>query len=188
MSVRYAAALVCTTILAGCAAGGAQFNSRTFETGAEPLKEVLIFFNAKSPHFTGTLYTTFVAATQRRIESCGVKVSVLEYDPLELDMKAKFTKAVEQSNADAVLFFVRNGGNLVTGSGGVSGNLYFDSEASDKKRSKTIWKARIDYRTLTQNMFTDDKQSGEKFAIQFVAKLAADRLIAGCPAELTSPK
>jgi hypothetical protein len=188
MSFRPALLVACTTILAGCAAGGAQFNSRTYETGTQPLKDVLIYFNAKSPHFTGALYTNFIAATQRGIESCGVRVSVLEYDSLELDMKAKFIKAVEQGSADAILFFVRNGGNLVTGSGGVSGNLYFDAEASDKKRSKTIWKARIDYRTLTQNMFTDDKQSGEKFAVQFVSKLASDRLIVGCPAEITSPK
>jgi carbon monoxide dehydrogenase subunit G len=188
MNFRSILALTCTTILVGCAMGGAKFNSRTSEAGTEPFKDVLMFFNAKSQHFTGTLYTNFVAATQRRIESCGVKVSVLEFDPLELDMRAKLTKTVEQSNVDAVLFFVRNGGNLVTGTGGVSGNLYFDTEVSDKKRTKTIWKARIDYRTLTQNMFSDDKLSAEKFAAQFVSKLASDGMIAGCPIAVTTPQ
>jgi hypothetical protein len=177
-----------TTILVGCASGGAQINSRTFQTDSEPIKRVLIYFNAKSQHFTGTLYTTFIGATQRRLESCGVAVTVLEFDSLDLDMRAKFAKTIDQANPDVVITFIRNGGNLVTGSGGVSGNLYFDAEASDKKKTKTLWKARVDYRTLTSNLFADDKQSGERFAAQFVSRIAADHLVAGCPADVATPK
>ena len=181
-------ALASCTVLVGCASGGAHINSRTFESGSGAVKRALVFFNAKSPHFTETLYTTFVAATQRLIESCGVAVTVLEFDPLEIDMRTKFTRTVAQANPDTVITFVRNGGNLVSGSGGVSGSLYFDAQATERKSSKILWKARVDYRTLTPNVFVDDKQSGERFASQFVSRLAADRLFTSCPAEIASPK
>jgi hypothetical protein len=175
--------------LAGCASGGAQINSRATMEGGAKVKRLFIFYNAKSPHFTGSLYTSFITTTQRRIESCGVNVTTLEFDALELDMRKKVTDAIEQANPDAVLLLVRNGGNLVTGSGGVSGNLYFDSEATDKQRAKSLWKARIDYRMLTQNMFANDTQSGERFAAQFVSRLATDQFITGCPADVvTLPK
>ena len=188
MKMPAASATASAVMLMGCASGGAQINSRTVEPRNDPIQKVLVFFNAKSPHFTGALYTTFVAATRRRLESCGLTVSSLEFDPLEIDMKAKFAKAMAQANPDAVLLFVRNGGNLVTGSGGVSGSLYFDVEARDTKKAAPLWKARIDYRTLTQNMFTDDTQSAERFALQFTSRLAPDRLSSNCPAERVTPK
>lgn len=174
--------------LVGCAAGGAQFNSRTLDSGREPIKRMVVLVNAKSSHFSGNLYKSFVAGTQTRLESCNLAVSVLEFDPLELDMKEKYTKLIERDNPDAILSFLRSGGNLTTGSGGVSGHFYFDAEASDPKTSKTLWKARIDYRALTKNLFTDDQQSGERFALQFVSRLAKDQLISGCPNEVITPK
>jgi hypothetical protein len=175
-------------LVAACASGGAQINSRTNMDGAGPIKRVLVFYNAKSTHFTGALYTNFVSATQRRLESCGLSVTYLEFDPLELEMRKKLTTSIERFAPDAVITIVRSGGNLVSGSGGVSGNLYFDASAVNRQNTKTLWKARIDYRTLSQNPFVDDKQSGEKFAAQFVARMAADRLIADCPPDLEQAK
>lgn len=180
--------LVCAAFVAGCASGGAKFNSQTHMAGSAPIKRVLVYYHAKSPHFTGALYASFVTNTRRRLESCGLAVTSLEFDPLELDMKKKIATTLERSNPDAMVKVVRNGGNLVTGSGGVSGNLYFDVEALAKRDAKTLWKARIDYRTLTANMFADDMQSGERFAAQFVARMAADGLIQGCPADVVTPK
>jgi len=147
-----------------------------------------MYYNAKSPHFAGTLYTAFVSSTQRRLESCGLTVTTLEYDPLDLDMKQKIAQTLQKSDPNAVVTVVRNGGNLVTGSGGVSGDLYFNAEAFDKLRSKSLWKARINYHMITKNMFADDTQSGERFAAQLVARMAADRLVTGCPPEVATPK
>lgn len=189
MSYRTTAlAWVAAAVLAGCASGGAQINSRATEAGLQPAKRLVLFLNAKSTHFTGALYTSFVGATQRKLQSCGVSVTTVEFDPMDLDMRQKLAQTLERVDPDTLLFFVRNGGNLVSGSGGVSGSLYFDTEASDKKKSKTLWKARIDYRILTRNLFADDNQSGERFASQYVARLAADKLVVGCPADVVTPK
>jgi hypothetical protein len=174
--------------LAGCASGGAKFNSQTDMSGSPRIQRVLVYYNAKSAHFSGTLYSTFVAGTQRRLESCGVSVTTLEFDPLDLDMRKKIATTLERSKPDAMLTVVRNGGNLTTGSGGTSGSLYFDVEATSKRDSKKLWKARIDYRVLTANLFADDNQSGERFAAQFVARMAADGLVQGCPTEVVNPK
>ena len=186
MTVRFPLVLVSTMILVGCASGGIQFNSQTFDSGAAPAKNMVIYFNAKSPHFTGTLYATFVAATQRRIESCSVKVSAIEFDPLDLDMQGKLNKLVEQSNADVMLSFLRDGGNLLLGPDGVSGSHYFNVDTKGKNQVNTIWKARIDFKTLTGSLFANDKLSGERFAKQFVSKLASDRVIGGCPPEVVA--
>src|SRR5215510_13948992 len=182
------AALTSLAFMAGCASGGAQINSRPAAEGTEPIKRIVMYYNAKSPHFAGTLYTAFVSSTQRRLESCGLTVTTLEYDPLELDMKQKIAQTLQKSDPNAVVTVVRNGGNLVTGSGGVSGDLYFNAEAFDKLRSKSLWKARINYHMITKNMFADDTQSGERFAAQLVARMAADRLVTGCPPEVATPK
>jgi hypothetical protein len=181
-------ALACAALVAGCASGGAKFNSQTNMADAAPIKRVLVYYNAKSAHFSGTLYSTFVTETRRRLETCGLTVTTLEFDPLDLDMRKKISTALDRANADAMVTVVRNGGNLVTGSGGVSGNLYFDVEAIGRRDAKKLWKARIDYRTLTANMFTDDKQSGERFAAQFVARMATDGVVQGCPADTANPK
>lgn len=174
-------------MLAGCASGGATINSKAMEAGAEPLKRVLVYYNAKSEYFSGRLYSSFVAATQRRIESCGVAVTTLEFDPLELDMRGKFTRAVEKADPDAVLVFLRDGANLVQSGGGISGTFYFNAEIKDKQRAKKLWMGRINYRSLTANLFTNDADSGEVFAAQFVSKLATDRVFSACPADVITP-
>ncbi len=188
MNLRVLHVALTVVLLTGCASGGAVINSQAVETTSKPVTRVLVFVNAKSQHFTGTLYSTFVEATQRRIESCGVSVTVLEFDPLEIDMRAKFDNTLKEVRPDAVIWFSRDGGNLLIGDGGVSGNLYFNASMTDGRGEKAIWRARINYSTLTQNMFINDRQSGERFAGQFVSRLASDRLITKCPAEVVDPE
>src|SRR5262245_14703440 len=182
--------LTSVAFLAGCVApgGGAQISSRGEMEGIEPIKRLLIYYNAKSPHFTGTLYTAFVTSTQRRLESCGMTVTTLEFDPVDVDMKKKIAQTIMRAEPNAIVTVVRDGGNLVTGSGGTSGDLYFNAEAFDKQRSKNLWKARISYHMFTKNIFVDDKQSGERFAAQLVSRMAGDKLVTGCPPDVVTPK
>jgi hypothetical protein len=177
--------------LVGCAIGGAQIHSSAFDAGGAPIRRLVVVFNARSPHFTDALYAAFVSSTQRRLESCGINVTVLEFDPRdprELEMRWQLAQRGGQADPDAVLTFNRNGGKLVTGLGGTSGNLYFDAEATDSSFRESLWRARIDFRLLTRNVFADDKLSGERFAAQFVSRLAGDSLITGCPPDIVAPK
>jgi hypothetical protein len=187
MNLRFLQVALAVSVLTGCASGGAVINSQTVETTSKPVTRALMFVNAKSPHFTGALYSTFVESTRRRIESCGVSLAVLEFDPLEIDMREKFDSTLRAVRPDAIIWFSRDGGNLLIGDGGVSGNLYFNASMTDGRGERTIWKARVNYSTLTQNMFINDRQSGERFAGQFVSRLAADRLITKCPADVVDP-
>lgn len=185
---RTGVSLAFVSLLAGCASGNAAFNSRTGDPASVPIGRVLVYFNVQSPVFTGSLNSGFVSGTKKQLESCGLQVTTLEFDPLELDMKRRFALLLLQTTPDAVLTLGRRGGRVTSGSGGTSGTLNFEAKLAEAKTNKTLWQAGIAYRTLTNNGFTDDSASGERFASQLVARLASDKAISGCPQALVAPK
>ena len=174
-------------LLAGCASGHATFNTRSQMDGIAPIKKLLIYLNVKSNAFDGDLRTSFVATTRTRLESCGVSVSILEYDPLELDMKKKAMDTAAAFGPDASLFMVRDGGNLTNGPGGTVGQLYFDLKAYEKVGNKQIWAARTSYQAVLHNMYVDDKLSGARFGGELVAQMAKDNFVQGCPPDVVNP-
>ena len=173
-------------LLGGCASGHATFNTKTEMDGVGPVKKLLVYLNVKSEAFDGDLRTSFIAATRTRLQSCGVTVSVLEYDPLEFDMKKKALDTATAFGPDASLFMVRDGGNLTRGTGGIHGQLYFNLQAFEKLQGKKIWTARLSYQTLSQNMYVDNSKSGDRFGAEFVSQMARDHFIDGCPADVVN--
>ena len=174
-------------LLGGCASGHASFNTRTQMDGVGPVKRLFVYLNVKSEAFDGDLRTSFIASTRAKLESCGVTVSVLEFDPLEFDMKKKTMDSVAAFGPDASLFMVRDGGNLTRGTGGVHGQLYYNLQAVDKTSGKQVWTARLSYQTLSQNMYVDNTKSGERFGAELVSQMARDHFIAGCPDVVVNP-
>lgn len=174
-------------LLAGCASGHATFNSRSQMEGMPPIKKLFIYLDVKTAAFDGDLRTSFIDTTKTRLEACGVSVSVLEYDPLEMDMKKKAMDSSVAFGPDASMFMVRDGGNLTRGTGGTFGQLYFNLRAFDKTSNRQIWAARTSYQTLIHNMYVDDKLSGERFGGELVAQMAKDNFIQGCPPEVVNP-
>jgi hypothetical protein len=174
-------------LLGGCASGHATFNTRSQMDGIAPVKKLLVYLNVKSAAFDGGLRTSFIDTTKTKVESCGIAVSIVEYDPLELDMKKKAMETAAAFDPDASMFMVRDGGNLTNGSGGTYGQLYFDLKAYEKTSSKQIWAARTSYQTLIHNMYIDDKLSGARFGGELVAQMAKDNFIQGCPPDVVNP-
>jgi hypothetical protein len=174
-------------LLGGCASGHATFNTKTQMDGVPPIKKLMVYLNVKSRAFDGPLRTSFIDTVRARLLSCGVEVAVLEYDPLELDMKKKAMDTTAAFGPDATLFMVRDGGNLTQGNGGLMGQLYFDLKAFEKSSSRQVWTARLSYQTLSQNMYIDNAKSGQRFGAEFVAQMAKDHFVTGCPADVTDP-
>jgi hypothetical protein len=91
------------------------------------------WFQYQKPHFTDTLYSSFIAATKRRLESCNITFTLLEFNKLDLDMNSKIAKSVNWVNPDAVVPFIYVSGNPTVGRSYTKGYLNFGVEAIDPK-------------------------------------------------------
>jgi hypothetical protein len=188
MIARTIAAATLVAWLGGCASGGAEFNSKTDMAGVAPPKRLFVYLNVKSQAFNDRIDAGFAETTQAQLQACGITVTMMQFDPMSMDMKKAFTDAAVAFHPDAVVMMSRDGGNLTTGNGGVSGQLYFNAKGFSADATKTLWTARINYRTLSSNMYVDDHLSGERFGKQFVSRMAQDGFVSGCPANVVHPE
>ena len=174
--------LTIASLLAGCASGSAQFNTRSYERTAEPVKRLVFNAIVRSSDFDGPLHDAFVQEVRDRIASCGIIVTTLVNTGTDAEMKRKAGQAIRENQAELLLTILRQGSNLVRGAGGRRGSIYFETKAWDTRTNKLAWQAKIDYHVGAEN-----EASGARFASQFVSRLATDKVITGCPANVVSP-
>ncbi|HEX7026645.1 MAG TPA: hypothetical protein VF268_05345 [Gammaproteobacteria bacterium] len=180
MNTKPVFAVIMLICLGGCASGGATFSSKINAENMIPIKKLFFLTNAKNKYFNETLNAGFETSLKQNLDTCGVDALIYQYDKMDLDFKANLKKSMDEYAPDALMTMRSNGGNVVTGSGGNSGTLYFDLHIVDAQTQKVIWISRLGYRFLTANMFSSDRASGERLGDELYNRLVTDGILQGC--------
>lgn len=178
---RLALAVASLALAAGCASAHTTFNTRSDLAGTQPPKRLFIVSHARSVHFDDTVYERFTSNLQAQLKACGVEPAIYSPGELDLDVKERAQKLMEEFRPDVLMVVRRAGGNVRSGSGGSSNALNFDLEAFDLRTKKTVWKGRSTFSFLTRNMWVSDEKTGEQLGALLVDQLAQDGLVKGCP-------
>lgn len=168
------------TYLTGCASGGGTFTSKVNSENIVPMKKIILLSNAKSEYFNESLNSGFENSFTNYLRSCEIDLLIHQYDKMDLDFTENLNHKKAKFSPDGLLVMKSNGGNIVNGSGGISGTLYFDLLLSDEKSKENIWVSRLGYKFLTANMFSDDALSGERLGRQLYERLITDKVLKGC--------
>lgn len=176
--------------LSGCASGGGAFSSKVNSENIIPIKKVFFLTDAKNQYFNATLNAGFESSLRENLSSCGIDLSILQVDRLDLDFDKTLKNSMESYVPDAFLVMRSDGGNVVTttGGGGDSGTLYFNLGMNNYATKKAIWVSRLGYNFLTNNMFSSDKDSGALLGDQLYNRLVVDKVIPDCTVKIKKSK
>lgn len=87
---RYTNYLICVFIaiaIVGCASGRTQSESKLQVANIKPIKSILIYEKLESHYFNSQLRKGISDSLINSLAACGVTVSYLPHDPLELNMQ-----------------------------------------------------------------------------------------------------
>ena len=174
--------------LSGCASGGGAFSTKVIPENIIQIKKIFFLTDAKNQYFNAALNSGFESSLKQNLSSCGIDLSILQLDKVDLDFNKTLKNKMESYAPDVVLTIRSDGGSVTTGSGGDSGTLYFNLGLSNYLTKKPIWASRLGYGFLTNNIFSSDKESGVLLGDQLYNRLVVDKVLPNCTPKVKKPK